>query len=120
MGTRGYMLQSNAVTTGKGSGSMSWFITELVLHAQTKNTKTQFEQQIFKPGVQQMESTSLENSILCPPNGNRYTLTAVCMLTGFTICILLRVKQQRTLKQHGEIIFLSHLVSAGNYSLIMG
>ena len=58
--------------------------------------KTQFEKQIFEPGVQPMEFVCI-NLIgeFYPPSskGNRYTLTAVCMLTGFTFCIPIKNKK---------------------------
>ena len=57
--------------------------------------KTQFEKQIFEPGVQPMEFICI-NLIgeFYPPSskGNRYALTAVCMLTGFTFCIPIKNK----------------------------
>ena len=57
---------------------------------QQKVQKTQFEKQIFEPGVQPMEFVSMDLvSGFHPPSskGNRYALTAVCMLTGYTFCI---------------------------------
>ena len=63
--------------------------------AKQKIQKTQFKQQIFKPGVQPMEFMCI-NLIgeFHPPSskGNRYALTAVCMLTGFTFCIPIKSK----------------------------
>ena len=55
-----------------------------------KVQKTQFEKQIFEPGVQPMEFVSMDLiGEFHPPSskGNRYALTAVCMLTGYTFCI---------------------------------
>ena len=60
-----------------------------------KVQKTQFEKQIFEPGVQPMEFISMDLiGELHPPSskGNRYALTAVCMLTGYTFCIPLKNK----------------------------
>ena len=61
--------------------------------------KTQFEQQIFEPGVQPMDFVCI-NLIgeFHPPSskGNRYALTAVCMLTGFTFCIPIKNKEVMT------------------------
>ena len=57
--------------------------------------KAQFEKQIFEPGVQPMELVSIDLiGEFYPPSskGNRYTLTAVCMLTGFTFCISIKNK----------------------------
>ena len=57
--------------------------------------KMQFEKQIFEPGVQSMGFVCI-NLIgeFHPPSskGNRYALTAVCMLTGFTFCIPIKNK----------------------------
>ena len=63
--------------------------------AKQRVQKTQFEKQIFEPGVQPMEFICI-NLIgeFYPPSskGNRYALTAVCMLTGFTFCIPIKNK----------------------------
>ena len=53
-----------------------------------KVQKTQFEKQIFEPGVQPMDFVSMDLiGEFHPPSskGNRYALTAVCMLTGYTV-----------------------------------
>ena len=52
-----------------------------------------------------------------PPSskGNRYVLTAVCMLTGFTFCIPIKNKTAQEVVTPGEIIFHSRLVSAESY-----
>ena len=60
-----------------------------------KVQKMQFEKHIFEPGVQPMEFISMD--LICefhPPSskGNRYALTAVCMLTGYTFCIPIKNK----------------------------
>ena len=55
----------------------------------------QFEKQIFEPGVQPMEFVSMDLiGEFHPPSskGNRYALTAVCMLTGYTFCIPIKNK----------------------------
>ena len=60
-----------------------------------KVQKTQFEKQIFEPGVQPMEFMSMDLVGEFHPlssKGNRYALTAVCMLTGFTFCIPIKNK----------------------------
>ena len=60
-----------------------------------KVQKTQFEKQIFEPGVQPMEFVSMDLiGEFHPPSsrGNRYALTAVCMLTGYTFCIPIKNK----------------------------
>ena len=57
--------------------------------------KTQFEKQIFEPGVQPMEVISMDLiGEFHPPlsRGNRYALTAVCMLIGYTFYIPLKNK----------------------------
>ena len=74
--------------------------------AKQKVQKTQFEKQIFEPGVQPMEFVCIDligligtykykykYNIKYPSSkGNRYALTAVCMLTGFTFCIPIKNK----------------------------
>ena len=63
--------------------------------AKLKVQKTQFEKQIFEPGVQPMEFICIDLlGEFYPPSskGNRYALTAVCMLTGFTFCIPIKNK----------------------------
>ena len=60
-----------------------------------KVQKTQFEKQIFEPGVQPMEFVSMDLiGQFHPPSskGNRYALTTVCMLTGYTFCIPIKNK----------------------------
>ena len=83
--------------------------------------KPQFEQQIFKPGVQPMEFICINLIGEFHPSSskvNRYALTAVCRQVLHFV-FLSRINQQKKSKQHGEIIFHFHLVSAENYSLIM-
>ena len=66
-----------------------------VLYKKFKKTHTQFEKQIFEPGVQPMEFVSMDLiGEFQPPSskGNRYALTAVCMLTGYTFCIPIKNK----------------------------
>ena len=63
--------------------------------AKQRVQKTQFKKQIFEPGVQPMEFVCIDLiGEFYPPSskGNRYTLTAVCMLTGFTFCIPIKNK----------------------------
>ena len=65
-----------------------------------KVKKTQFEKQIFEPGVQPMEFVSMDLiGEFHPPSskGNRYALTTVCMLTGYTFCIPIKINQWRKL-----------------------
>ena len=57
--------------------------------------KTQFEKKIFEPGIQPMEFISMDLiGEFHPPSskGNRYALTAVCMLTGYTFFIPIKNK----------------------------
>ena len=66
-----------------------------VTSAKQRVQKTQFEKQIFEPGVQPMEFICIDLiGEFHPPTskGNSYTLTAVCMLTGFTFCIPIKNK----------------------------
>ena len=96
MDIKEHMPQLSVSTIGKG-----WEKHVLVhckscpTYAKQRVQKTQFEKQIFEPGVQPMEFICI-NLIgeFYPPSskGNRYTLTAVCMLTGFTFCIPIKNK----------------------------
>ena len=57
--------------------------------------KRKFIEQSFKPGVQPMEFISMDLVGEFHPlssKGNRYALTAVCMLTNFVFCIPLKNK----------------------------
>ena len=69
-----------------------------------KVQKTQFEKKNFEPGIQPMEFISVDLiGEFHPPlsKGNRYALTAVCMLTGYMFCIPLKNKTAE------EIIMIS-------------
>ena len=60
-----------------------------------QKVQKKFENQIFEPGVQPMEFICIDLiGEFYPPSskGNRYALTAVCMLTGFTFCIPIKNK----------------------------
>ena len=64
--------------------------------AKQKVQKTQFEKQIFEPGVQPMEFVCIDligEFYLPSSKGNRYALTAVCMLTGSCFASLSKTKQ---------------------------
>ena len=66
--------------------------------AQQKVQKTQFEKQIFEPGVQPMEFISMGLVGEFHPlssKGNRYVLTAVCMLKEYTFCIPIKEQISR-------------------------
>ena len=75
---------------------MHWFIVKIVLHVLNKKYKKHnLKKQIFEPGVQPMEFICIDLiGEFYPPSskGNRYALTAVCMLTGFTFCIPIKNK----------------------------
>ena len=76
--------------------------------ATQKVQKTQFKKQIFEPGGQPMEFICIDLiSEFHPPSskGNRYTLTAVCMLTGFTFCIPIKNKSAE------EVVTASYFIS---------
>ena len=84
--------------------------------------KAQFEKQIFEPGVQPMEFICMDLiGEFHPPSckGNRYALTAVCMLTGYTFCIPIKNRSAEEIGLFGEIILLFLLVIAGNSSWIV-
>ena len=98
-GHNGYQRTYAAI---KCSYYWKWMRKHILVHCKTcvtctkhKVQKTQFEQKIFELGVQPMEFVCI-NLIgeFHPPSskGNRYTLTAVCMLTGFTFCIPIKNK----------------------------
>ena len=67
-----------------------------MLHVLSKKLKkTQFEKQIFESGVQPMEFICINLIGEFHPSsskGNRYALTAVCMLTDYTFCIPIKNK----------------------------
>ena len=63
--------------------------------AHQKVQKTQFEKQIFEPGVQPMEFICMDLiGEFHPPSskGNKYASTAGCILTGYTFCIPIKNK----------------------------
>ena len=63
--------------------------------AKQKAQKAQFEKQIFEPGVQPVEFVWIDligEFYPLSSKGNRYALTAVCMLTGFTFYIPIKNK----------------------------
>ena len=63
-----------------------------ILH---KAGNVKFERKIFKPSLQPMDFICMDLiGEFHPPTsrGHRYALMAVCMLTGFTWCILLKTK----------------------------
>ena len=76
--------------------NMYWFIAKVVLHVLNKGYKKHnLESKSLNQGHNQWSSFVL----ICiaefyPPSskGNRYALTAVCMLTGFTFCIPIKNK----------------------------
>ena len=96
MDTRAHMLQSSICTTGRAWEHMYYITAKTVRLVQYKRLKkTQFEKKIFEPGVQPMEFISMDLiGEFHPPSskGNRYALTAVCMLTGYTFCIPIKNK----------------------------
>ena len=77
-------------------------ITQILQHCkhckvcgQQKVQKTKFKKQIFEPGVQPMEFISMDlvgEFHLPSSKGNRYALSAVCMLTSYTFCIPIKNK----------------------------
>ena len=90
--------------------------------AKQKVQKTQFEKQIFEPGVQPMEFMFIDLiGEFHPPSckGNRYALTAVCMLRGFTFCIPIKNKSAEEVITAWRNHILSHLMYAENCSLTM-
>ena len=61
-----------------------------------KTTAVKFKAKHFKPSLKPMDFIAMDLiSELHPPSsqGNRYTLTGVCMLTGFTWCIPIKSKK---------------------------
>ena len=75
---------------------MYWFIVKIVLHVLNKRYKKHNLKNKYLNLVYNQWSlfalTSLESFTLPLQKGNRYTLTAVCMLTGFTFCIPIKNK----------------------------
>ena len=61
-----------------------------------KTAAVKFEAKHFKPSMRPMDFIAMDLiGEFHPPssNGNRYALTRVCMLTGFTWCILIKSKK---------------------------
>ena len=85
--------------------------------AKQRVKKTQFEKQIFEPGVQPMEFICVDLiGEFYPPSskGNRYKLLFVCLQVSHFV-FPSRTKQHKRLLQPGEITFRSCLVSAESY-----
>ena len=81
------------------------------VYAIQKVKKTQFEKQIFEPGVQPTEYISMNLIGEFHPTslkGNRYALTVVCMLTGYTFCIPIKNKsaEEMVMAWKNHITFL--------------
>ena len=61
-----------------------------------RTAAVKFEAKHFKPSMKPMDFIAMDLiGEFHPPssNGNRYALTGVCMLTGFTWCILIKLKK---------------------------
>ena len=61
-----------------------------------RTAAVKFEAKHFKPSMKPMDFITMDLiGEFHPPssNGNRYALTGVCMLTGFTWCILIKLKK---------------------------
>ena len=103
---------------------MYWFIAKHVLLVQSKKFKKHnLKNKYLNQCVQPMEFVCIDLiGEFYPPSskGNRYALTAVCMLTVLLSVFLSKLKQQKKSSQPGEIIFLSCLVSVGSYFQTMG
>ena len=96
MDIKGLMLQSSMFTIGKGLENMYWFIAKVVPCVPNKgykkhNSKSKSLNQVCN---QWSSFASISLVSFTPPSskGNRYTLTAVCMLTGFMFCIPIKNK----------------------------
>ena len=66
----------------------------------------------FSSPPQPMEFISMDligEFIPASSKGNRYALTAVCMLTGFTFCIPIKSKTATDVVRHTWTIFTVHL-----------
>ena len=75
---------------------MYWFIVKVVPHVINKRYKNHNLKNKYSNQVYNQWSLSASTSLVSfnPPSskGNRYALTAVCMLTGFTFCIPIKNK----------------------------
>ena len=95
-----------------------------MLHVQNKKfKKTQFKKQIFEPGVQPMDFVCIDLiGEFHPPSlkGNKYALTAVCMLRGFTFCIPMKNKSAEEVITPWRNHISFPFGVCRNYSLIMG
>ena len=95
MDTREHMQQSNIYITGRYENTNPPALQDCRVCVQQKVQKTQFEKQISEPGMQAMGFVCMDLvGEFHPPSskGNRYALTAVCMLTGYTFCIPIKNK----------------------------
>ena len=77
-----------------------------------RTATVKFEAKHFKPGMRPMDFIAMDLiGEFHPPSsqGNRYALTGICMLTGFTWCIPLKLKKaaevSRTYLQHCKVLF---------------
>ena len=96
MDTRGHIAAIKRLYYWKGMrAQILCYCKSYMVCAVQKVNKNQFEKQIFEPGVQLMEFVSMDLiGEFHPPSskGNRYALTVVCMLTGYTFCIPIKNK----------------------------
>ena len=74
-----------------------------------KLENVKFERKIFKPSLQPMDFICMDLIGEFHPltsHGHRYTLTAVCMLTGFTWCVPLKTKTaEEVVKAYNDHIY---------------
>ena len=85
-----------------------------------KLENVKFERKVFKPALQPMDFICMDliGEFHPPTNhGHRYTLTAVCMLTGFTWCIPLKTETAEEVSK----AYLDHICSnfGGSVKILM-
>ena len=88
-----------------------------ILH---KSENVKFEKKTFKPSLQPMDFIGMDLiGEFHPPTscGHHYALTAVCMLTGFTLCVPLTTKTAEEVSK----AYLDHIYSnfGGSVKIMM-
>ena len=97
MDFQGHIQPSEGCITGKESKKTYFNTAEITPPCQLhKTAAVKFEAKHFKPSLKPMDFIAMDligEFHLPSSQGNRYTLTRVCMLTGFTWCIPIKSKK---------------------------
>ena len=82
-----------------------------------RTAAVKFEAKHFKPGMRPMDFIAMDLiGEFHPPSsqGNRYALTGVCMLTGFTWCIPLKSKKASDVSRaYLQLVYVVHTTAGG-------